>query len=188
MNYFASMYIDNELDLDEKVEFLKTIREDDALYTESLDLLEQEKFLRSDMVPVFPRVQFKEKKRWFVLPAFRPMAWAASACAAAVVVLAVFLVQSYTVPVSGSASPYRFVIYKPDVNDVEISGSFTDWKVLPLKKVGTTGYWEIELTVPKGEHRYTFILEKEKRIADPTVFAKERDDFGGENSILNLSV
>jgi 1,4-alpha-glucan branching enzyme len=70
------------------------------------------------------------------------------------------------------------------VDKVEISGSFIDWKVLPLSKVGSSGYWQIELKVPEGEHRYTYIIGDGLRIADPTILTREQDDFGGENSIL----
>jgi len=194
MNYLISMFIDNELGLREKVEFVKTIRKDDEFYEESIALLDQEQKIRFDMDAIVPALQaapalrFKEKRKWFRLPdlpTIRPFAFMTSAGAMAVVV-ALILIGLHTSPIS--AVPYRFVIYEPEVNTVEISGSFTDWEVLPMKKVGATGYWEIELDVPKGEHRYSFILEQEKRIADPTVFARELDDFGGENSILFMSV
>lgn len=194
MNYLISMFIDNELELGEKAEFVKKIRQDDGFYEESVALLDQEQMIRSDMDVIVPALQtapaprLAKKRKWFHLPdlpTIRPFAFMSSAGAMAVVVV-LMLLSLHTSPVS--AVPYRFVIYEPDVNTVEISGSFTEWEVLPMKKVGATGYWEIELDVPKGEHRYSFILEKEKRIADPTVFAREQDDFGGENSVLFLSV
>lgn len=194
MNYLISMFIDNELGLREKVEFVKAIRKDDEFYEESVALLDQEEMIRSDMDVIVPALQaapalrFEKKRKWFRLPdlpTIRPFAFLTSAGAMAVVVV-LLLIGLHANPTS--AVPYRFVIYEPDVNTVEISGSFTGWEVLPMKKVGATGYWEIELDVPKGEHRYSFILEQEKRIADPTVFARELDDFGGENSILFMSV
>lgn len=181
MNYIISMFIDNELGLHEKVDFLKKIRVDDDLYEESIDLLEQEQMIRSIPAPAF---HFEKKRKWFHLPtllAIKPFSFLTSAGAMAMI-FALLLLNFFSSPTS--SMPYRFVIFKPDVSSVEISGSFTDWQVLPLKKVSPTGYWEIELNVPKGEHRYSFILEKEQRIADPTVFAREMDDFGGENSIL----
>jgi hypothetical protein len=194
MNYFISMFIDNELGLREKIDFLKKIKKDDVFYEESVALLDQEQMLRSDMdvtAPAFqtaPAPQFEKKRKWFHLPdlpTIRPFAFFSSAGAMAVVIV-LLLLSFHTSPID--AVSHRFVIYRPDVNTVDISGSFTDWEVLPMQKVGATGYWEIELTVPKGEHRYSFILEKEQRIADPTVFAREQDDFGGENSILFMSV
>ena len=78
----------------------------------------------------------------------------------------------------------RFVIYRPDVSQVKITGSFTDWQIIPMRKIGDSGYWEITLTLPEGEHRFTYILEGSQRFADPTIPIREQDDFGGENSIL----
>jgi hypothetical protein len=194
------MFIDNELGLREKIDFLKKIREDDAFYEESVALLDQEQMLRFDMdmaAPAFetapaletaPAPQPEKKRKWFQLPdlpTIRPFAFFSSAGAMAMVIVLLVL-SLHTSPTD--AVSHRFVIYRPDVNTVDISGSFTDWEVLPMKRVGSTGYWEIELNVPKGEHRYSFILEKEQRIADPTVFAREQDDFGGENSVLFMSV
>ena len=191
MNYLISMFIDNELELKEKVEFLGKIREDGEFYEDSVSLLGQEQMIRSEMDLALPALQFEKKRSRFRLPALptfpaiRPFAFLSSAGAMAVVVM-LLLFNLHTSP--ASAVPYRFVIYEPGINTVEISGSFTEWEVLPMKRVGSTGYWEIELNVPKGEHRYSFILENEKRIADPTVFARELDDFGGENSILFMAV
>jgi 1,4-alpha-glucan branching enzyme len=85
-------------------------------------------------------------------------------------------------------SPHRFVLYNPNANQVEISGSFTSWEALPLRKAGPSGYWEIVLPLSKGEHRFTYILEGNQRITDPTVLTKEQDDFGGENSILYMEI
>jgi len=82
-----------------------------------------------------------------------------------------------------STQPHRFVIYNPGASKVEISGSFIDWEVKPLTRIGASGYWQIEMDIPKGEHRYTYIVGGE-RVADPTILAREQDDFGGENSIL----
>jgi 1,4-alpha-glucan branching enzyme len=83
---------------------------------------------------------------------------------------------------------HRFVLYQPDVSRVEISGSFLDWEAVPMKKSGTSGYWEVVLQLPAGEHRLCYILEGSRRIADPTIPIREKDDFGGENSILAVNM
>lgn len=80
----------------------------------------------------------------------------------------------------------RFLIYRPDVSQVEIVGSFTDWKRIPLKKISNSGYWEGMFKLSKGEHRYTYILEGDKHYTDPTVLTVEKDDFGGMNSIIQV--
>ena len=53
-----------------------------------------------------------------------------------------------------------------------------------MKMDGPSGYWEIELNVTKGEHKYVFIVGDDKKIADPTILMRERDDFGSENTVL----
>ena len=73
-----------------------------------------------------------------------------------------------------------------DVSQVEITGTFTDWKRIPMRKVGTSGYWETSLDIAEGEHRFTYILEGRQAIADPTIPAREFDDLGGENSIFHV--
>ena len=57
---------------------------------------------------------------------------------------------------------------------------------MPMKKTGSNGYWETTLEMPAGEHRLCYIIEGGKRIPDPTILAREKDDFGGENSILEV--
>jgi hypothetical protein len=180
MDYYISMFIDNELELDEKIEFLKNVHEDKGVYKEAVDLLEQEKILRSDMLVCSPVVEIKKKRNWFGFLNARPFIALASAAAAAAIFI-VLLTPAHKEAVSTQS--HRFIIYNPDASKVEISGSFIDWKVLPLTRLGSSGYWQIELTIPKGEHRYTYLVGGE-RIADPTILAREQDDFGGENSIL----
>ena len=162
--YTISMFIDDELDLDEKIEFVENIHEDAAFKNEAIKLLKQEKELSQDLVEQIPAVSLD-------LPARRrppvsiPFTIATAALAVTVVLLTfVLLVQQQTGP-----SPYRFVLYQPDAGRAEIAGSFTGWQRLPMNELGTTGYWEIQLDLSKGEHRYSYILEGDKRIADPTV-------------------
>jgi len=38
----------------------------------------------------------------------------------------------------------------------------------------------------EGEHTYSFIVDGKEQMADPTVSARQMDDFGGENSILKV--
>lgn len=180
MEYYISMFIDNELGLDEKIEFLKNIHEDKDAYKDAVELLEQEKLLKSDLPACSPVVEYKEKRNWFAFLNFKPVIALASA-AAAVAIFVLLLSPFHKDAISNQ--PHRFIIYNPSASKVEISGSFIDWKVVPLSRIGSSGYWQIELDIPKGEHRYTYIVGGE-RVADPTILAREQDDFGGENSIL----
>ncbi len=178
MDHIISMFIDNELGLNDKIEFVSKVHADKAFRDQAIGLLEQEKFIRSDVVERTPQVKM-HLKRSFALPLWRPMAALGSALAVALIIL-FFSVPSEITP----QTPHRFVIYRPDVSHAEITGSFTKWQNLPMQRVGDMGYWEITLDVPKGEHRFIYILDGQQRFPDPTLPGRERDDFGGENSIL----
>ena len=59
MNYLISMFIDDELDMHEKVTFVENVREDATFTAETLTLLHQEKLLRSDVTDRVPAADFK---------------------------------------------------------------------------------------------------------------------------------
>ena len=111
----------------------------------------------------------------------RPMGYAVTGMAVAAAMMVFFMPPHKEMEVTN-----RFVIFRPDVNQAEIAGTFTDWNRLPMKRIGSTGYWEITLPLPTGEHRFTYILEGNNRFADPTILPREKDDFGGENSIIRV--
>ena len=53
-DYLISAYIDNELDLDEKIDFVNTVHENKVFKDETVDLLHQEKMLRTPPVERIP--------------------------------------------------------------------------------------------------------------------------------------
>lgn len=180
MTHLISLFIDDEMELDEKVEFVETVRDDDCFARETLDFLAQEKMIQGNVVLKSP--QF-ELKRPFDLGRFlKPLGLGAAAAA-------VFALLYFFIPHSGPIGPAvadRFVIYRPDARQVEISGTFTEWSRLPLNKIGDSGYWEISLNVSAGEHRYTYIIDGDRVWADPTRLTREADDFGGYNSVYKV--
>jgi hypothetical protein len=181
MNVLISKFIDNELDLDDKIEFVGRVHEDRIFKDESIALLEMEKIIRADVVDHTPPFKMKIKKKRFSF-GLRPLGVMASAAAAAAIII--FFIFSH--PAQDPTASHRFVIYRPDVTRAEITGTFTDWQRIPMNRLGSSGYWDITLKLPSGEHRYTYILEGQKRFADPTVPTGEFDDFGGRNSIISV--
>jgi hypothetical protein len=178
--YLISMFIDNELSLDEKIQFVEHVHADEAYKDESIELLNQEKAIRSDVMERIPPITIKTKKK-FVNSLLRPAGMVTVAAALVLLILFVFM------PVREQATiPYRFVICRPDVSRAEITGSFTGWKRVSMERMGANGYWEITLDISGGEHHFTYILDGSERFADPTVQMREQDDFGGENSILSI--
>ena len=183
MEELISMYIDNELSIDEKIRFVKKIHKKQDFMEDTIGLLEQESFLRTDFVKWTPSVQIKEKMG-LLSRLFRPAGIFASgvmATAAMAVIIMLFYTPSPMIP---EASSRKFVIYKPEAGNMEIAGTFTGWEVLPMNRLGSSGYWDITVDLSAGEHRFTYIVDTLQRISDPTILTKEYDDFGGENSIL----
>jgi hypothetical protein len=182
MNYLISKFIDDELDLDDKIEFVDQVHEDRIFKDESIELLEMEKIIRTDVVDRVPPLKVKIKKMRLFF-GIRPLGFLVSAAAAALIL---FFILSH--PVQNPTTSHRFVIYRPDVNRAEIAGTFTDWQRIPMNRLGSSGYWDITINLPLGEHRFTYILDGKKRFTDPTVPAREFDDFGGKNSIISVEL
>lgn len=181
MNYLISKYIDNELDLDEKIGFVDRVHADRFFKDESIELLEMEKIIRADVVERIPPLKMKGKHKRF-WPGLKWIGfWASAVAAAALIAFFMF----YHPPQDFIAS-HRFVIYRPDVTQAEIAGTFTGWQRVPMNRIGASGYWEAVINLPHGEHRFTYILDGQIRFADPTVAARELDGFGGQNSIISV--
>ena len=186
MEYLASLYIDNEMDLGEKRTFVEMVRADNDFATLTLDLLDQEQRLRDLPLHTLAApspVPWRPPLRTRLAALLRPVGLAAAGFAVALLVVA--LLPDQPAPV---APVNRFVLFEPDARQVELAGSFTGWQRVPLRRAGDSGYWELTLPVAPGEHRFAYILDGERQMADPTLPALEQDDFGGENSILNVGL
>lgn len=177
-----SMFIDDELDLDGKSAFVERVHASREFRDETVALLDLEKELRADVVEEVPDLRYRGMPvhAHHVSAILRPLVAVTAAMAVAVVVLSFMLALRLT----SSEVSHRFVIYEPGATSVDIAGSFTGWQRVPLEQKGMRGYWEATLDIPRGEHRFTYVLDDSTRFADPTITTRERDDFGGENSIL----
>ena len=178
-----SMYIDNELGLDEKIVFVETIHQDEDFKDDAVTLLQQEKLIRSEVVDHLPALDLKEAQKRLASEAVP----AVCCCRCSRIGCRRNLCFSLSLPRQDHLlRPYRFVIYQPDAQHVELAGSFSGWKRIPLELAGQSGYWETTLELPEGEHRFSYFIEGGRRLADPTIAVREIDDFGGENSILKV--
>lgn len=183
MDYLSSMYIDDEMDLDEKHRFVEKVRSDHTFYTLTLALLEQEKLLRQPLVVIesSAETRFRSTMHLSLVRLFKPLGYAVAGFATAMLLF--FAISGDSIPAMRSN---RFILFEPAADRVELAGSFTDWQPMTMRRIGESGYWELNLTVPSGEHRFAYILDGNRRMADPTLPAIEKDDFGGENSILTV--
>ncbi len=180
-----SLYIDDELDLDGKIAFVEIVHKEDLFKDRVVEFLRQEKTLCAEVTDRVPEVT-RPGPEVYPFRRRRPLyiAAAVSAAVAAFIATILFWPARQEVNVAAAPEPYRFVIYRPNTSRAEIAGDFTGWKRVSMERISMSGYWEISLPLHPGEHRYVFILDGHKRLADPTVMAREQDDFGGENSIL----
>lgn len=181
MDHLNSLFIDDEMTIEEKISFVHHLKKDPSIGDDVLHLLKQEMLLRGEVVTQSPKITFASITPWEKIWAFmlQPKRLVTASLAAAVAVLILFLWSPQEV-----LQPNRFVIYRPDVTRAEITGSFTDWQRVPMHAVGSSGYWEIILALPEGEHRFSYILDGQDSFPDPTILTREEDDFGGQNSVL----
>ena len=187
MNYLISLYIDNELSIDDKIVFVEHIHADQNFTEDAVSLLKQEKALRSylpEQAPATP-LPFPEQTE-FSLWASKPFGLALAASVLILIALFFSFKQppDTRFPPSAAGYQHRFVLYQSGSRQIEIAGSFTNWQRIPLQPAGSSGYWEITLEIPPGEHAFSYILDGTEILADPTISAQEKDDFGTINSIL----
>jgi hypothetical protein len=180
-----SLFIDDEMNLDEKTVFVETIHADPTFTEETLNLLRQEKLLTIPQSINRPMPQ--PALHAFSFKRFLTFHWPYKSLAAGLVTaMLVFFIMGPE-PKSQN-STHRFVIFEPGVERAEIAGSFSRWKPLPMKSTGRNGYWEVTIELAPGEYEYSYFLDGKKSIADPTVPFREEDDFGSSNSIIRIGI
>lgn len=165
-----SLFIDDEMNLEEKISFVETVSTDMSFVSETLALLEQEKMLWSLPKEMPKRILDLVPRR--PLPSVVPpvFAWQRLLAGIAVSILltgALFLMLSP--PQVTTSREHRFVIYLPEAEDARVIGSFTGWQPVAMNKVGDSGYWTLTMRVQPGEHRYSYLVEEGRRMVDPTV-------------------
>lgn len=182
-----SLFIDDEMDLDEKIVFVETVHTSRPFTLEAVALLEQEKMLRTLPValPASAMAGWPDKPV-FSWSRFFGSWWppAAGFVTAMILVGLGFMLLMPRQSTLASPAEHRFVLYLPEASQAKIVGTFTDWTPVPMQKIGTSGYWSLTLRVAQGEHRYSYLVEDGNRMVDPTVTAREHDDFGGDNSVI----
>ncbi len=87
----------------------------------------------------------------------------------------VYYKYNYTFKLKGHASAHRVVL----------AGDFNNWNANELVMEKTNGAWEKQVYLGESKFAYRFLVDGEW-ITDPANLAKEKDDNGNLNSILNL--
>jgi hypothetical protein len=185
-----SAFIDDELNLGEKIQFVESVHANRTFKEETVSLLRQEIRLRepaSQFAPVLkqPLPTRRTRPAWLSGHWVRSMGYFSTGLVTALLLAAVFF-RFPDLPDPMVEKPQRFVIYQPGVRQAAIIGNFTNWRTLHMQRAGDPGYWEITVDLPPGAYRYSFLLDGSRRMPDPTRAEREQDDFGGVNSILTI--
>lgn len=77
----------------------------------------------------------------------------------------------------------QFVLKAPDARAVSLAGDFTDWKPAYVMQRSEPGVWTVVVPLTPGVHTYSFVVDGERWVPDPTAPAVD-DGFGGVNSRL----
>lgn len=93
-------------------------------------------------------------------------------------------------PVAGAPDTVlvRFAFEEPAAGSVAVAGDFSHWEPVPLSPRWSEGrrVWTGVMAIPRGEHRYMFVVDGSEWVTDPLATAVKDDGFGGQNAILSL--
>ena len=132
-DHLISLYIDDELDLDEKIVFVETVHHDHRFTDEALALLRQEKRLRAELAepprplppaPVPARTRPRLLAGWL-----GPLA----GCAATLLLVGLFTLPGNDPVVVPREEARRFVVYLPDSSQTMLVGDL--YSVTPAGSV-----------------------------------------------------
>ena len=88
----------------------------------------------------------------------------------------------------GATRPIELRLSAP-ASQVMVVGDFNDWDpaATPLRPGNEGGTWTVELRLPPGRYRYTFLVDGRRWVPDPVEPRAADDDFGAPTSVLTVS-
>jgi hypothetical protein len=83
----------------------------------------------------------------------------------------------------------RLIFDAPDARRVAVAGDFNRWDAAatPLVQDERSRRWSVTLALHDGEHRYAFVVDGTRWIADPRAARSAQGENGRVYSLLNLS-
>lgn len=87
-----------------------------------------------------------------------------------------------------STRPIELRLSAP-ASQVMVVGDFNDWDpaATPLRPGNEGGTWSVELRLPPGRYRYTFLVDGRRWVPDPAEPRAADEDFGAPTSVLTVS-
>lgn len=82
----------------------------------------------------------------------------------------------------------RFYLQAPGAHTVSLVGDFNDWSTNDITLVDDDGdgIWTALVPLDPGRHRYKFLVDGTRWVADPNATSFQLDGFGGRNALLHL--
>ncbi len=82
----------------------------------------------------------------------------------------------------------HFELHAPGADQVELLGSFNDWKTGDVVLTGpdASGHWTADVTLPEGRYEYIFLVDGERWMADPRAILHRPDGFGRVNTVIDV--
>lgn len=120
--------------------------------------------------------------------AISPIAGLGLAAAAALLVWALPAHSPQTVtPPAADVTPVQFVVVAPGAESVSLVGDFNDWdaRLTPMRADRDGRLWTVTIPLPAGRHRYAFLVNGARWLADPSA-PRAPDDFGTPSSVVTV--
>ena len=94
-----------------------------------------------------------------------------------------------TAPAAGmnQVQTVQFVFRAPNAQRVALVGDFNDWDsdATPLH-AAAGGLWTVTVPLSAGRYTYTFVVDGERWMADPSAPPAPPDDFGRPSSVVTI--
>lgn len=81
----------------------------------------------------------------------------------------------------------QFVVVAPGAASVSLVGDFNDWdaRLTPMRAERDGRLWTVTIPLPAGRHRYAFLVNGARWLADPSA-PRAPDDFGTPSSVVTV--
>lgn len=89
--------------------------------------------------------------------------------------------------VSTDTAVVQFLLVAPNAASVSLVGDFNDWdaETMPMRPVRSGGIWSVTILLAAGRHRYAFLVDGSRWLADPSA-PRAPDDFGTPSSVVTV--
>lgn len=80
----------------------------------------------------------------------------------------------------------HFKLHAPAAHQVALVGNFNHWQSrFPLHRAGN-GTWVATVALPPGHYEYSFVVNSNQWVSDPTATRHCKDGFGGQDAVLTV--